>query len=151
MEFIASAMWVANGDLVAAPPPIPAGWHQITHLTVANLQDKFHRASKHRPQRIARAIPDRDLHHTLALPASDWFGGKGRLTIIVSAAAGVASASSALHPPAAPPGARKRHASLSSAATTWGQRAGLAPPIRSIPPADLAPSGGDDDRPQGVS
>nr|VXZ85809.1 N-succinylarginine dihydrolase [Klebsiella pneumoniae] len=87
------------------------------HLTVANLQDKFHRASEApTTEALLQAIfPDRTrfaIHP--ALPASAWFGDEGRRTIIVSAASMALPASSSLSMAAA--GERGGAASLSGAA-----------------------------------
>lgn len=73
----ASAMWVANAATVC---PSADSLDGLVHLTVANLQDKFHRASEApTTEALLQAIfPDRTrfaIHP--ALPASAWFGDEG--------------------------------------------------------------------------
>ncbi|WP_316422574.1 N-succinylarginine dihydrolase [Klebsiella pneumoniae] len=73
----ASARWVANAATVC---PSADSLDGLVHLTVANLQDKFHRASEApTTEALLQAIfPDRTrfaIHP--ALPASAWFGDAG--------------------------------------------------------------------------
>lgn len=110
----ASAMWVANAATVC---PSADSLDGLVHLTVANLQDKFHRASEApTTEALLQAIfPDRtrfSIHP--ALPASAGLATKGRRTIIVSAASMALPASSSLSMAAA--GERGGAASLSGAA-----------------------------------
>ncbi len=73
----ASAMWVANAATVC---PSADSLDGLVHLTVANLQDKFHRASEAPTTEalLQTIFPDRTrfaIHP--ALPASAWFGDEG--------------------------------------------------------------------------
>ena len=138
----ASAMWVANAATVC---PSADSLDGSVHLTVANLQDKFHRASEApTTEALLQAIfPDRTrfaIHP--ALPASARFGDEGAanhnrlggeygapgVQLFVMAAAGE----------------RGGAASLSGAANPEASR-GSAPQSGQSPPADLRPpaSGGD--------
>ncbi len=82
----ASAMWVANAATVC---PSADSLDGLVHLTVANLQDKFHRASEApTTEALLQAIfpTARDLPSTRRCPPRPGLATKGRRTITVSAA-----------------------------------------------------------------
>ncbi len=73
----ASAMWVANAATVAPSADTTDG---RLHLTVANLNSTFHRASEAlTTERILRAIFRDDKHFSVhsALPQTAWFADEG--------------------------------------------------------------------------
>ncbi len=110
----ASAMWVANAATVC---PSADSLDGLVHLTVANLQDKFHRASEAPTTEalLQATFPTaRDLLSTRRCPPRPGLATKGRRTIIVSAASMALPASSSLSMAAA--GERGGAASLSGAA-----------------------------------
>jgi len=73
----ASSMWVANAATVAPSADTLDG---KVHLTVANLNNKFHRATEaETTERVLRAIFDHDAHFEVhqALPQVAMFGDEG--------------------------------------------------------------------------
>ncbi|UAN23900.1 N-succinylarginine dihydrolase [Enterobacter sp. JBIWA003] len=73
----ASSMWVANAATVAPSADTLDG---KVHLTVANLNNKFHRATEaETTERVLRAIFNQDAHFTVhqALPQVAMFGDEG--------------------------------------------------------------------------
>ncbi|MGS3571475.1 N-succinylarginine dihydrolase [Klebsiella pneumoniae] len=77
----ASSMWVANAATVRHRPPIALDG--LVHLTVANLQDKLHRAQRGTDYRGAAAgaiFPDRTrlcLSTRRCRSLAAWFGDEG--------------------------------------------------------------------------
>lgn len=107
----ASAMWVANAATVC---PSADSLDGLVHLTVANLQDKFHRASEApTTEALLQAIfpTALDLLSTRRCPPRPGLATKGRRTIIVSAASMALPASSSLSMAAAG-GARRRRVAI---------------------------------------
>lgn len=73
----ASSMWVANAATVAPSADTLDG---KVHLTVANLNNKFHRATEaETTERVLRAIFNQDAHFAVhqALPQVAMFGDEG--------------------------------------------------------------------------
>ena len=127
----ASAMWVANAATVC---PSADSLDGLVHLTVANLQDKFHRASEApTTEALLQAIfPDRTrfaIHP--ALPPRPGLATKGRRTITVSAASMAPPASSSLSMAAAG-GARRPRVAIRRGKPLRPARRSRAS-IRSIP------------------